>query len=53
LRPPRIDAPPLLDELASSSEDCDFRIIALAGRYRVSTRVIEYQLENAGVSGMD
>ena len=43
----------LLDELARSSEDYDSLVTALAGRYRVSTRVIEYQLENAGVSGMD
>jgi len=43
----------LLDEAARNTEDNDTLVSTLASRYRVSARVIEYQLENAGVGGMD
>jgi Zn-dependent peptidase ImmA (M78 family) len=43
----------LLDEVGQSAEDSDLLFSSLANRFRVSPRVIEYQLENAGVSRMD
>ena len=42
----------LLDEVTRSSEDSETIISTLSSRYRVSTQVIGYQLENAGVGGM-
>jgi Zn-dependent peptidase ImmA (M78 family) len=44
---------PLLDKHSSSSEEQGSLVAALASHYRVSTRVVEHQLENAGVGSMD
>ncbi len=43
----------LVDETTHYSGDRDSLVRTLASRYRVSTQVIGYQLENAGVGGMD
>ena len=42
----------LLDAATHSSEDSEALVSTLSNRYRVSTQVIGYQLENAGVGGM-